>query len=170
MASNKKRSWKRWIILLIIMGLAVSLYFSIFHNPSPVITAPKENITFRDEGNLYFIDSHRGDTLARIDIEIANDEDSRMRGLMDRDSLGINQGMLFIYSKAMDHTYWMKNTRISLDIIFIGDDKSVKYIADHTIPYSTTPIPGFYPSRYVVEVNAGFCLEHNIKPGVLIDF
>ena len=157
-------------MLLILAGLLAGLYFIVFRTPAPVINAPHENISFRDDGDLYFIGTDGNDTLAHIEIEIANDNNSRMQGLMNRDSLGINKGMLFIYSQASIQTYWMKNTRMSLDIIFIGDDKKVKYIASHTTPYSTNPIPGFYPSRYVIEVNAGFCQEYNIKPGVLIDF
>ena len=157
-------------MIIVLIGLAISLYFAVFHRPAVVINVPKENIPFRDDGKLFFIDSNLTDTLARIDIEIANDNDSRMQGLMNRDSLGIDRGMLFIYKMPMEHTYWMKNTRISLDIIFIGEDKIINYIAQHATPYSTNPIPGFYPSLYVVEVNAGFCSQHNIKPGVLIDF
>lgn len=167
---KKKQTGKIWIILLVLAGLGISLYFIVFQNPAPVIKVPRENISFRHDGDLYFINTHRHDTLARIDIEIADDYNSRRQGLMDRDSLGVNQGMLFIYSQETDHTYWMKNTRISLDIIFVGNDRKIKYIAAHATPYSTNPIPGFYPARYVIEVNAGFCQEYNIKPGTLIDF
>ena len=167
---NKKKQGKTWIYLAILAGLILILYYILSDNKVPVINVPPENIAFRDDGDLYFIDPERNDTLARIDIEIANNNESRARGLMDRDSLGSSQGMLFIYDQAMDLTYWMKNTRISLDIIFIGNDKVIKYIASHAIPYSKDPITGFYPARYVVEVNAGFCQQHDIKPGVLIDF
>ena len=167
---KKEKTNILWWVLVILAVILTSLYFTEFRSRVPPVSVPRENVNFRNDGRLYFINPDRKDTLAGIDIEMADNDQSRARGLMDRDSLGFDRGMLFIYQQAQVLNYWMKNTRISLDIVFVGYDRKVKYIASHATPYSTNPITGFYPAQYVIEVNAGFCDSHNIKAGVLIEF
>ncbi len=165
---SRRRKYYIYVISILIL---VSAYW-IFHKKraQTEITVPKLNYPFRNDGKLYFIDSGKSDTLARINIEIANTQTTIMRGLMDRDSLKMDHGMLFIFDDEEQRTFWMKNTRFPLDILFIGENKKILYIAEYTTPYSTNPIPGFYPARYVLEVNAGYCHLHGIIPGVLIDY
>ncbi len=166
---GKNRKWLLGTtIILIIAAISFLIYYS--HRPEKNNIVSHLNYPFRKDGNLSFIATKPADTLAKIEIEIASTEDEIMRGLMDRDSLGMNRGMLFVFQNEDQRTFWMKDTRIPLDILFIGSDKIIKYITNHTTPYSTNPIPGFYPAKYVLEVNAGFCNAHGITPGVLIDF
>ncbi len=155
--------------LLFFIAIVIGLVLK-YDKPEDTAISPRINYPFRNDGNLSFITANHADTLAKIEIEIAKSDDEITRGLMERDSLASNRGMLFVFSSEDQRTFWMKNTRFSLDILFIGSDKKIKYIAVHTIPYSTNPIPGFFPSQYVLEVNAGFCKTHHIRPGVLIDF
>jgi len=90
------------------------------------------------------------------DVEIADDSDKRRRGLMFREHLDVGTGMLFEYEKEGDYRFWMKNTLIPLDIIWISADKKV--IDKQTVlPCKKDPCPTYIPSgvaQYILEVNA----------------
>ena len=111
---------------------------------------------FKKEGELYCL-SADGDTLRKLDIEIAALEHERTRGLMWRRSLPDNQGMLFIFEREERRSFWMKNTLIGLDILFIKENGEVESISKYTIPKSERSIPSKGPAKYVLEVTEGFC-------------
>ena len=79
-------------------------------------------------------------------------------------------GMLFLFQTEEPLNFWMKNTRFSLDIIYISSERKIVSIARNTKPYSLDQIPSFKPALYVVEVNAGFAKRHGIKEGDLVAF
>ncbi|MFW5926726.1 MAG: DUF192 domain-containing protein [Wenzhouxiangella sp.] len=96
----------------------------------------------------------------RFYVEIADDDESRARGLMFRDELADNRGMLFIFRQERPRSFWMKNTRIPLDIIYLDGDLRVVSISADTPPCRsrTGRCPGYRsagPARYVLEINAG---------------
>lgn len=124
---------------------------------------------FRKDGVLKFIGKDNQPIVA-IDIEIADNEDSRMQGLMYRFSLPETSGMLFIFPYEEMKSFWMKNTRLSLDIIYVDADLEIVSIHTFTQPYSTLSIPSNAPAMYVVEVIAGFTQKHGIVPGNRIEF
>lgn len=119
------------------------------------------NSSFEKEGTLDFV---RGDTstIKTIDIEIADTPESRRRGLMYRRSLTMDQGMLFIFPEASSGGFWMKNTYIPLDIIFVSPDSQVVSIARRTRIMSEETIEPQAPKQYVVEVPAGFTRKYDI--------
>jgi uncharacterized protein len=137
------------------------------YQPERVVTYEPE---FKKEGELAFIDQQTGDTLQHIDIEIADTPRDRAQGLMYRTQMGENQGMLFVFEEEEPQSFWMKNTKISLDIIFADANKKIVTIQKHTIPYSEAPVPSFEDAKYVVEVNAGFTDRYSIKEGDKIRF
>ena len=98
-------------------------------------------------------------------VEIADDEAERNRGLMYRESLADDRGMLFHFQQPEMASFWMRNTILSLDIIFIGPDGRILNIADHTTPYSEEPIPAAGLTRGVLELRAGRAEELGIRPG-----
>lgn len=98
-------------------------------------------------------------------VEVAEDAASRAKGLMFRTDLEPYEGMLFIFPYSVEQNFWMKNTPISLDILFIGSDYEVKSIAAHTTPYSLNVINSGAPAQYVLEILAGRSAELGIKPG-----
>lgn len=106
-----------------------------------------------------------------FNVVIADDSNSRSRGLMDVSSLDNNQGMLFVFPDNDYRTFWMKDTLIPLDMIFINQDKTIVNIESNTIPmrqdihYSSK-----YPSMYVLEVNAGVANANSINIGSTINF
>ncbi|GAB4397590.1 MAG: DUF192 domain-containing protein [Microscillaceae bacterium] len=132
--------------------------------PNPASGGP----SFSPEGELFFL---RGqDTLQKLQIEIADNENERSQGLMNRPQLPAQGGMLFIFEEEAERQFWMRNTLISLDILYLNAAKEIVHIAAYTQPESDAPIPSQKPAQYVVEVNAGFCESHQIKPGDTIAF
>jgi uncharacterized membrane protein (UPF0127 family) len=101
----------------------------------------------------------------RINAEIADDDQERSRGLMFRQSLADDHGMLFIFQEPEMASFWMRNTIISLDIIFIGVDGRILNIADHTTPYSEESIPAVGMTKGVLEIRAGRAEALGIRPG-----
>jgi len=123
-----------------------------------------QNPSFLKEGELVFA-SAGGRVVSKIDIEIAETEDERMTGLMYRTELRENQGMLFIFPNEELHTFWMKNTLLSLDILFVSTDGVIVTIQHDTVPHSEASIPSLKPAKYVVEVNAGYARKFAIHIG-----
>ena len=98
-------------------------------------------------------------------VEMATTEEEKTTGLMYRKHLPDGQGMLFDFSPAQRVSMWMKNTYISLDMIFIGPDGRVLRIAENTEPFSTRIIPSRGLAKGVLEVIAGTAKKYGIAPG-----
>lgn len=106
-----------------------------------------------------------GVTKAAVKVEIADRERSRETGLMYRRSLGRDFGMLFVFDSSAMQTFWMKNTYISLDMIFVSEEKRIVTIHTHTVPRSLQTYPSTEPALFVVEVIAGFTEAHGVRVG-----
>ena len=91
----------------------------------------------------------------RLNVEIADTEAERARGLMFRETMADDHGMLFDFPEPEMASFWMRNTVMSLDIIFIGTDGRILNIADHATPYSEASIPAAGLTRGVLEIKAG---------------
>jgi len=129
----------------------------------------KSAVAFKDQGQLRFLD--KGDNLLySVDIEIADDDAKRMQGLMYRDSMAENHAMLFVFPDEDERSFWMKNTIIPLDIIYVNAKNQIITTQKNAVPYSEDSIPSNGPAKYVVEVNAGFCERHSVKPGDHIEW
>jgi uncharacterized membrane protein (UPF0127 family) len=108
-----------------------------------------------------------------VSVEIANDEDLRAQGLMYRDQLRPGEGMLFLFPREGVYPFWMKNTRIPLDIIWIGRDRRVADIAFDVPPCQVVDCPSYPPDAsalYVLEVAGGVARQHGLKAGDLLRF
>jgi len=101
-------------------------------------------------------------------VELATTPDQMERGLMFRRSLAPDAGMLFVYPDARQVEFWMKNTLIPLDMLFIAADGKVSRIAERTVPLSETPISSIEEVRAVLEVNGGTAARLGIKPGDVV--
>lgn len=121
-------------------------------------------ITFEKEGEALLL-KPGGDTITRLDIEIADTDYERETGLMYRDHMEENHAMLFIFENEAPRGFYMKNTEISLDILFLDKARKVVKIAPNTRPKSLQTIPSEVPAQYVLEINAGLAEEWNIKQG-----
>jgi hypothetical protein len=129
----------------------------------------KSSVAFTKQGELRFLDK-RDNPLYAVDIEIADDDAKRTQGLMYRDSMAENRAMLFIMPQEREQSFWMKNCILPLDIIYVNAKKQIITIQKNTVPYSEDSVPSNGPALYVVEVNAGFCDRHSVKPGDHIEW
>jgi uncharacterized membrane protein (UPF0127 family) len=106
--------------------------------------------------------------LHKIAVWVADTDQRRMRGLMFVENLADDAGMLFIYPSAQPIAMWMKNTPLSLDILFIAADGRVHHIAENTTPQSTDTIPSNGVVYGVLELKAGSAARMKIRPGAQI--
>ncbi len=102
-------------------------------------------------------------------VEVVDTPATRAKGLMFRQSLAKDAGMLFDFKQEQETAFWMQNTFIPLDMIFIGADGVVKTIHVNAIPHDTTSIPSRVPVQFVLEIPGGRSVEIGLKPGDKID-
>lgn len=151
---------KRYLIIgLIALALIAFILMSIPR--SPAYTGPR----FTDEGDLTIYRSTSEEVASQLDIEIADDRESIVKGLMYRNEMEEDQGMLFLMETNEPQSFWMLNTYIPLDIIYVGADKRIVSIQRNTTPKSTDPLPSGAPANYVLEVNAGYAERHGLEVG-----
>ena len=108
---------------------------------------------------------HAGGGDVTVTVEVAATPAQQSLGLMYRKELGAAAGMLFVFDTAVEHPFWMKNTVLPLDMIYLGDDRKIVGIVKDAVPFTTTSRTVGVPSRYVLEVNAGFSEKHGVKTG-----
>ena len=107
-----------------------------------------------------------------LSVEVASTVSSREIGLMYRKSMDAQSGMLFIFEDERPRNFWMKNTYLPLDMIFIGSDLLVVKVIHNAEPLTTSPRSSEKPAKYVVELNAGKAAEWGISEGsklIMID-
>ncbi len=173
---SRLSSARKLLVLALIGGVIFSIVYFVFFRPSEAnryaATAPAQTAEpqFVKEGELSFLEGTSQDTLHHIDIEIADDRAAQMQGLMYRSSMAEDHGMLFPYPDARPLSFFMKNMKMSIDIIFVGADRRIVTIHQAVAPYSEKSLPSGEDAQYVVEVNAGFTARHGIKEGDLISF
>lgn len=109
------------------------------------------------------IDTHHGPQ--RFSVEIAADARSQERGLMYRREMDPNAGMIFVLDRPQFITFWMKNTYIPLDMLFVRPDGTISTIEPNAVPMSEDPIPSAEPVSAVIEINGGRAHDLDIRPG-----
>jgi uncharacterized membrane protein (UPF0127 family) len=106
-----------------------------------------------------------------VRVEVASDEETRAQGLMFRDSVREGTGMLFIFPSPGDYPFWMKNTLVPLDMVWIDDQKQVVHIARDVPPCKADPCPS-YPAggiaSYVLELGGGEAAKHKLTEGSIL--
>ena len=106
----------------------------------------------------------------RVRVELAQKEQERRVGLMYRKHLDAEAGMLFLFEAQQPLTFWMRNTYVPLDMIFITDALAVLGVVENAEPLTDAPRAVAGMSRYVLEVNAGYSRSHGIAGGTLVRF
>lgn len=122
-----------------------------------------------EQGDLQFL-RQDGSTVVSITIEVADTPEARIKGLMERWSLPELHGMLFIFDSSEVQKFWMHNTPLSLDMIFVDENRRILNIAESTTPMSKQTYGSRGPAQYVVEVKAGFSKRHGIEEGMRIQW
>ncbi|HEY2919541.1 MAG TPA: DUF192 domain-containing protein [Candidatus Binatia bacterium] len=103
-------------------------------------------------------------------VEIADTAGKREMGLQYRRNLADDRGMIFLFPSESPQTFWMKNTPISLDMIFINRDRKIVGIVERTVPFSLDSRSVTAPSQYVLEINAGLARRYGIQTGDSVRF
>lgn len=124
-----------------------------------------ETIDFKKEGELSLFKAATDSLLAKIDIEIADSDYETQTGLMYRDGMEDNQGMLFVFDEPAYHSFYMKNTKFSIDIIFIDADLRIASFKERAKPLDEGGLNSEVPVQYVLEVNAGLAEKWQLEIG-----
>jgi len=103
-------------------------------------------------------------------VEVADTPAKRELGLQYRRELAADRGMIFLFSAPSVQAFWMKNTPLRLDMIFIGSDRKIVGIVEQTVPFSLDSRSVGRPSQFVLEINGGLAKRHGIKAGDAVRF
>ena len=125
---------------------------------------------FRNDGELVFLDKSTENQILHIEIEVASTDYERALGLMYRAKMEENQGMLFLFPREQEQSFYMRNTLIPLDIIYVNSKMQIVDIYKNTNPLDETSLPSAAPAQYVIEINAGLCEKYGIKIGNKVVF
>lgn len=128
----------------------------------------EEKIGFTKEGELSIF--KKDSLLVNLDIEFAETDYEVQTGLMYRDSMEEKQGMLFIFPDVRVHSFYMKNTAIPLDIIFIDENLQIASFQENAKPFDETGLSSLVPIKYVLEINAGLSEKWNLEVGDQIKY
>jgi uncharacterized membrane protein (UPF0127 family) len=153
-------------LLLILFGILILNLYACKKEKKEI---KQTEVTFKKEGELTIfkvIDS----TEIKLDIEIAITDFEIQTGLMYRDSMKKNQGMLFVFDDVSERSFYMKNTKIALDIIYIAEDKLIVSFQKNTKPFDESSLPSNAPAKYVLEVNAGLVDTWSLSAGDKISY
>jgi hypothetical protein len=129
----------------------------------------KQTAPARSVQPTVFLTTDQGNTV-RVAVEVARTPEQRRLGLKHRSGLDKGKGMIFLFDRPEIQSFWMKDTMIPLDMIFIGPDMTVVGVVEDTVPMSLAPCRVQEPSQYVLEVEAGFTARHGIEAGARVEF
>lgn len=167
-----KKHTTKIVIAIICLGFIAPFIIPLFKgapdtSKNPSIT-PVE-IPFHAEGKLT-IKNKSGITQKKLTIEIADTPEEAARGLMFRSSMKEENGMLFIFNSEQQHYFYMRNTRIPLDIVYINSDMEIVHAVKNAVPFDETSLPSKHPVKYVLEINGGMMDKWGIEIGDKISF
>lgn len=165
-------------VLVLVLGyLAYVLFIKKEEVETPVVVKPPVQQTpvitdtvFTNEGNVTFLKKGNKKVLHKVNIEVSDEDRERAQGLMYRSHMGDDQGMIFIFPRSEPQSFWMKNTKIPLDIIYINEQNEIVKIYKQTKPFNTTSLPSGKNAMYVVEINGGLTDKFGITEGDIIEF
>lgn len=124
----------------------------------------------RADNDKLSITNKKGKALAAYTVEVAIDDEARARGLMNRKTMPRDHGMLFIFPTVAENAFWMKNTLIPLDMIFINADGTIRSIHPMAEPESRKIIKSGGPVKAGLEINGGEAKKKGLKPGDTVHF
>lgn len=125
---------------------------------------------FRKDGDLWLLKGETGDTIIHLDVEYANTPNSIEYGMMYRKNMDETMSMLFFMGNMQMRSFWMKNTYVSLDIIYIDDKLRIVSIQKNAEPLNTRSLPSDGPAQYVLEVKGGLSDKLGLQKGDMINF
>lgn len=114
--------------------------------------------------------NNAGEEIATIEAALADDQNERNQGLMDVTDLPRNAGMLFVFEEEDELSFYMANTPLPLDIMYVNSDSVIVRIYHNTTPFDDSQLPSGQPAQYVVETNGGFAVANDIQEGMKVRF
>ena len=166
MVSNKYIGFLGHWLAILTTSLLIACTSDTNQSATPAKPAVKRTAkkapAFADEGDLQIYTE--SDSIL-LDIEIADSDVEREKGMMYRTSMKSDRGMLFVFDRERPQSFWMKNTYIPLDLIFINQALNIVQISPNNIPATETQIVCKQPAKYVLEVNGGFAEAYNLRAG-----
>ncbi|WP_054851650.1 DUF192 domain-containing protein [Olleya sp. ITB9] len=133
-------------------------------------TVEPTKVDFKKEGELTIFKGTT-DTIVKVfNIEIAKSDYEIQTGLMYRDSMKDDQGMLFVFPEVRERSFYMKNTRIALDLIFFDHNKRIVSFQENAKPMDETSLPSNTPAQFVLELNAGMAQKLLLDVGDKMDY
>ena len=144
--------------------------FTVISCKEEVKTVNQTKVTFKKEGVLQLKKVSNDSLIAKVDIEIADNEFETQTGLMYRDSMKDNQGMLFVFPNSKPRSFYMKNTRFSIDIIYLNENKAIVSFQENAKPLNERSLPSNAAAKYVLEVNAGLVKKWGLTIGDKIEY
>ncbi len=151
------------LVALAAIALILPRFFSNESNRVQEIEITPQDIDFTRDGEVSIF---KNDSLIQtIEVEFAKNDEERALGLMYRSSMDEHQGMWFIFPEEAPRSFYMRNTEIPLDIIYLDKDKKVVSIAKNAHPYDETSLPSEKPAMYVLEINGGLSDKWGIEKG-----
>lgn len=165
-----------YVFIAVVVIAAVYFIYTMTNEEKPVerkVVVEKKEPTepqFKKQGEIEFLSAKKGTVIKKIDVEVADNDMKRSQGLMYRKSMDESQGMYFVFPISELQSFWMKNTPLSLDIMFVNENKEIVKIHRNTTPFSEKSLPSEKKAMYVVEVVAGFSDKYGVKEGDKINF
>jgi len=138
--------------------LLIGLLMAMLGNVTACQAEPKVTITVKDGREVSFA------------VEVADTPSKREMGLQYRRDLAADRGMIFLFPAESGQSFWMKNTPLPLDMIFINRERKIVGIIEQTVPFSLEPRSVGAPSQFVLEINGGLSKRHGIKAGDTVRF
>lgn len=161
---------KKPIINLAAVSLFMSLSFSACNEEKKDKTIETDPISFTKEGEIYLIKASSGDTITKLDVELAESDYEHQTGLMYRENMKDSQGMLFLYDSESIRSFYMKNTYFPLDIIYYDADSSLVSIQKNARPMDESSLSSEGPAQFILEVNAGLSDEWQLEKNDKMSF
>lgn len=161
----------KWILksgnLAIVLSLLMLFLQCDEKKPSDDTTNKGRTVVVESE--LTFL-TEDGEPVSTLNISVADTDMERSQGLMDVNEMPEDTGMLFIFDEERIQSFWMVNTPLPLDIMYVNSDSVIVRIYQNTTPFSQTSLPSEYPAQFVVETNGGYSVANGINEGMKIRF
>jgi len=158
---------KRFLSAVLILLIPCSVCVSCKQEKQNI---KQTEVAFKKEGELSIFDSKNETLKVGLDIEIADTDFDIQTGLMYRNTMATKQGMLFVFEDELERFFYMKNTRIPLDIVYINANRNIVSFQKNAQPFNEASLPSNVPAKYVLEINAGLADTWALNVGDSISF
>lgn len=154
--------------LIAILAVFIPVCISCGNNDTPERETERSSRTITPTHTVGILSEDRQERVAEVNVALAQTESERNMGLMEVYDMPFDTGMYFIFDDERERSFWMVNTPLPLDILYMDSNDQIIRIHTNTTPYSDRQIRSGSPAQYVLEVNAGFVSEHDIREGMYV--